>query len=217
MKRILLPVVGTVVVALVYLGVVFITRYTASREMEQAWRAREAAKNKRLVVNTGTGVRIVQFYAGSGEIARGEHVSVCYGVENARAVRLDPAIEQLEPSLNRCFSVSPQQTTTFKLTATGQDGCEVSKSFTVRVGPAQPRIVSVDLSSAGVKRGEPFTMCVQVENASSVRVEPLGWSLPASGKRICKTWFPPRTMKYTLIVSGANGRKDQEAFTVKVD
>jgi hypothetical protein len=184
--------------------------------MEQAWRAREAAKYKPLAPNTGTGVRIVQFYAGSGEIARGEHTSVCYGVENARAVRLDPAIEQLEPSSNRCFPVSPRQTTTFKLTATGQDGREVSESFTVRVGPAPPRIVSVDLSSAGVKRGETVTMCVRVENASSVRVEPVGWSLPASGTRICKTWFPPRTMKYTLTASSADGRKDQETFTVKV-
>jgi hypothetical protein len=217
MKRILLTVAGTIVLALVYLGVVFVTRYKADREMERAWRAREAAKYKRSTLSVGTGVRILQFYASSGEIARGEHATVCYGVENTRAVRLDPAIEQLEPSLNRCFSVSPRQTTTFKLTATGQDGCEVSESFTLRVGPAPPRIVSVDLSSAGVKRGEPFTMCFLVENASSVRVEPLGWSMPASSKRTCRTWIPPRTMKYTLTASSADGRKDQEAFTVKVE
>jgi hypothetical protein len=201
----------------VYLGVVFMTRYTASREMERARIAREAAKYKPLAPSAGTGVRIAQFYAGSGEIARGEHATVCYGVENARAVRLDPAIEQLEPSSNRCFSVSPRQTTTFKLTATGQDGREVSDSFTIRVGPAPPRIVSVDLSSAGVTRGQPFTMCFLVENASSVRVEPLGWSMTASNKRTCRTWIPPRTMRYTLVASSADGRKDQEQFTVKVE
>jgi hypothetical protein len=215
MNRIVLSVAGTAALALAYLAGMAVTRYTANRQWERARKALAEAKYKAAPANVGTGVRILQFYASSGEVTKGDHAIVCYGVENARAVRLDPPIEQIEPALNRCLSVSPERTTTFKLTATGKDGREVSESFTVQVTPAPPRILFVALSTREVKRGEVFTMCYGVTNASGARLDPFGWNLEPVEKN-CRMWYPVRTMKYTLTASSADGRKDQEKFTIKV-
>lgn len=211
----LLSVAGAGAVALAYIAGVAVTRYTANREWERARNAAAAAKYTAAAESPGAGVRILQFYASSGEVTKGDHAIVCYGVENARAVRIDPPVEQLEPSRNRCFSISPERTTTYKLTATGQDGREASESFTVNVVPAPPRILFVALSAREAKRGELFTMCYGVKNASDVRLDPLGWKLEPVEKN-CRMWYPVQTMKYTLTVSSPDGRKDQEKFTIKV-
>ena len=133
MKRILWYSIPGAVLALGYLAFVGLSRYTANSDLRRAERAREASKYQALPGTGGTEVKILQFYAASEEIRRGDRVIVCYGVENARAVRLDPAIEEVEPSPNRCFNAFPKRTTTFKLTATGKNGNEVSASFTVHV------------------------------------------------------------------------------------
>ncbi|MGE5648539.1 MAG: hypothetical protein ACM336_22400 [Acidobacteriota bacterium] len=159
--------------------------------------------------------RILQFYASAGEVEKGASAIVCYGVENARAVRVDPPVEQLGLSRNRCFSITPARTTTYKLIASAANGSEISESLTVRVVPAPPRILFIDLSAAEAKLGQPFTLCYGVKNASSVRLDPLGWKLEPVEKN-CRMWYPVRTLNYTLTASGAGGRKDQEKFTIKV-
>ncbi len=133
MKRILWYSVPGTVLALGYLAFVGLTRYAANSDLKRAERASEAARYKATSGSGGTDVKILQFYAARGEIRKGDRVIVCYGVENAKALRLDPAIEEVEPSPVRCFNAFPKRTTTFKLTATGKDGREVSASFTVRV------------------------------------------------------------------------------------
>jgi len=75
-------------------------------------------------------VRITQFYATKLTASQGEAVNLCYGVENASAVRLTPPIEQLRPSLSRCFPVSQMQTTTYTLSAEDQQGGTASQSIT---------------------------------------------------------------------------------------
>ena len=133
MKRILWYSIPGVVLALGYLVFVGLSRHTANSDLKRAESAREASKYQAIPASGGAGLRIVQFYAANNEIRAGDHVILCYGVENARAVRLDPPIQEVEPSPNRCFNAYPKRTTAFKLTATGKDGAEVSASFTVRV------------------------------------------------------------------------------------
>ena len=215
MKRILLSGIGAAALAIAYLAGVAVTRYKADRDLQQRLDARTAQKYRGAGANTGTDVKILQFYAGNGEVDRGDHTVVCYGVENARSVRLDPPIEQIEPSLNRCIAVTPQRTTEFKLMAAGRDGREVSEAFTVKVNPAPPRILFIDLSSGEVKRGEMLTMCYGVKNAAEVRFAPMGWKLEPREKN-CRMWYPVHTFKYTLTALSAEGRKDQETFTIRV-
>lgn len=202
-------------IALLYLGWVAATRHLANREMERARKVAPARAYKGAEEPAGTAVKLLQFYASSGEVSKGQHVIVCYGVENARSVEIDPPVQKLKPARNRCFSVTPERTTTFKLLADGLDGSQLSESFTVKVNPAPPAILFLAVSHKEIKRGEPFTLCYGVANASAVRLEPIGWSLPPVEKN-CVRSFPPQTTRFTLVASGADGRSDREKFTLKV-
>ncbi|HVX65549.1 MAG TPA: hypothetical protein VHA11_03055 [Bryobacteraceae bacterium] len=86
-----------------------------------------------VIANQGGEVRILQFYAVAGAISKGAGTNICYGVQNAREVRLTPPVEEVEPALTRCFAIAPERTTTYKLTAVGKDGREVAAEFTVKV------------------------------------------------------------------------------------
>src|SRR5512147_115709 len=78
-------------------------------------------------------VKISQFYANTGEVERGTPVTICYGVENARAVRIEPPVETLKPAVSRCFSVTPDHGATYTLIAEGSDGKTATATFRVNV------------------------------------------------------------------------------------
>jgi hypothetical protein len=118
--------------ALAYLAWVGLTRYYGNRKIERESAESEAAMYRRMVP-AGTALKITQFYASKPEIARGESTLVCYGVENARSVRIEPPIERLIPLPVKCFPYAPKRTTTLKLTAEGEKGGEASASLTVSV------------------------------------------------------------------------------------
>ncbi len=197
--------------AALYLAWVGASRFASNRPLQRA----EAAAARAPVQNEPAGLRITQFYAASGEIDRGDPVTVCYGVENARAVQLDPPVAEIEPSRNRCLPVAPERTTTFRLTASDESGNRISEAFTVKVNPAPPRIVAIDLSSQSVKRGQPVMVCVEVRNALSVRLDPPGFAFSPDAKS-CRTWIPVRPQTYTLTATGSGGRTDRERFTIRV-
>lgn len=44
--------------------------------------------------------KITHFYASPGVVPPGESFLMCYGVENARTVKLSPPVETITPSLN---------------------------------------------------------------------------------------------------------------------
>ena len=79
--------------------------------------------------------RITQFYATAPNLARGEQELLCYGVENARTVRLSPPPQELSAALARCVEVDPKSTTTYSLTAEGAAGPPAKSEVTVTVGP----------------------------------------------------------------------------------
>jgi hypothetical protein len=204
-----------VAVAVLHLGWVGFVRYDGNARAERAARVRRGVLAPPVEDENGFGLRITQFYASAGEIIRGDRVIVCYGVREARSVRLDPPVEALTPASNRCFWVRPGRTTTYRLVAEGEDGTAVTASFTVKVSPPPPRILFVSLSESEVRRGRAITICYGVENAVSARLEPVFPALIVS-PRFCLRTVAARTTKYTLIAEGADGRTDREPFTIRV-
>jgi hypothetical protein len=81
----------------------------------------------------GEQVKIIQFYSGNGAIAKGGTTQICYGVVNAKELRLDPPVEKVWPSLSRCFDVAPLKNTHYTLTAEGADRKAVSESLDITV------------------------------------------------------------------------------------
>jgi hypothetical protein len=167
-------------------------------------------------------VTILQFYPSSNQVPRGQQTLICYGVENAKSVRLEPPIEEIVPSMTRCIPYSPKASSEIKLIATGSDGSEVSKSFQIDVVAAAAGsntkksgglIVSFISSAKSVAPGQEVTLCYQTQNATSVKIQPdsSGRTLPVKG---CVTEHVSQKTQFTLVASGADGKQDQESVTV---
>lgn len=195
-----------------YLMFTYWDRAEYARRQARAVRAQQAYRQS---VAASSALKLVHFYAAPAEIVEGEHAIVCYGVLNAVGVKLDPPVEQVRPVLNRCFSVTPDKTTTYRFTATGKEGEEVSAQFTLPVNPAPPFIAMFATSERKIKRGEFFTICYGVEHATSVLLQPLGLRLPAAPKHCVKT-VPAASMKFTLIAEGDHGKTHRQTAQVVV-
>jgi hypothetical protein len=92
-------------------------------------------------------VRITQFYATELKAPKGEPVNLCYGVENDSVVRLAPPVEQLHPSLSRCFPVTQTQTITYTLIAEDKQGGTASQSITLPTTGPLPKFIDLVVNS----------------------------------------------------------------------
>ncbi|MGC1619055.1 MAG: hypothetical protein WA765_11270, partial [Candidatus Acidiferrum sp.] len=72
---------------------------------------------------------ILDFYASPKVIRRGESAQLCYGVSNAKSVKLEPQTQAVWPSLAHCVDVSPRKTTTYTLTI--EDGAAHTRSESI--------------------------------------------------------------------------------------
>jgi hypothetical protein len=159
------------------------------------------------------GVRIVNFYATAPQFARGEKELLCYGVENAKAVWLEPPRQELSAALSRCVEVDPKQTTTYTLTAQDAAGKQATQQVTVTLGAAKAKILEVKVSSLEIAKGDPVSICWKAQNAK-VAVTPLVAPQPAMPN--CVVDVPRQTTNYTVTATGAGGDQDQEKVTVRV-
>jgi hypothetical protein len=160
-------------------------------------------------------VAILHFYASPGVLTDGDKALLCYGVAKAKTVRLDPPVESLSPSLNRCIQVAPEQDTQYTLTARGDDGRTVSESVTIQMTPDPLRLPKV-LYFAGAKKDNLYSLCFGVENTVRVSVDPPVIPSMEGAPRGCFYVAPKQTTTYTLIVSGRHGATARRQVTVRV-
>ena len=71
--------------------------------------------------------------ASPAAIHRGEKTQVCYGVANAKTVKLEPQPNPVWPSYSRCVDVTPARTTTYTLIAQDAAGNTRSQAVEVKV------------------------------------------------------------------------------------
>jgi len=120
--------------AMAYVGWVMAMRRQEARNLEQKAREKQRQEAAQTFEQLG-GERfeILNFYAAPGVIRRGDTVQLCYGVSNAKAVRLDPPSGEVWPSQARCLNVAPQKTTEYTLTAEDGHGNTRTSSLTITV------------------------------------------------------------------------------------
>ena len=82
-----------VAAALLHLGWILLIRTQGPVRPNDPSRA-ESAYYRGFLENDGSAVRILQFYANTREVIEGEPAVVCYGVQNADSVRLEPPVEE---------------------------------------------------------------------------------------------------------------------------
>lgn len=166
-------------------------------------------------------VRITQFYAAETRVGAGDKTLLCYGVENAKVVRLSPPIEDVWPAVSRCFDVIPPHTTRYVLTAEDTTGQAVSQSATIEVGPAKPKLVDVSVNKLEAKAGELITLCFKARNATNYDVGGLKPVTMGAARTIvtpergCFGDHPRKTTTYVVKVTGPGG-EDSERVTVVV-
>jgi hypothetical protein len=159
--------------------------------------------------------KITQLYSSLSVVPKGGKSLVCYGVENATTVWMEPPRKELSPAQARCVEVSPERDTTYKITATNAEGKSVTGELKISVGTAPPKILNVNVSALEVKAGDLVSVCYKVENAKAVEVSPIGYHGGAKSEG-CATDQPHESKTYVVKAIGAGGEKDEEKVTVKV-
>lgn len=127
-----------IAVAALFVMWIFFSRWWQNRSIEH--REREAAAEKQRADDRATldqmggkELAIQTFYASPAEIRSGQPVQLCYGVANAKTVKLEPQSNPVWPSYSRCVNDSPTKTTTYTLTIADAAGNTKSQSLTVQV------------------------------------------------------------------------------------
>jgi hypothetical protein len=119
-------------VAAIYVAGVFYSRWQDNQAVTEREAAAQREKDQEAVdFMNGNRFDILNFYAAPGVIHRGDSTDLCYGVSNAKTVKLEPAVAEVWPSYSRCVRVSPRKNTSYTLTAT--DAAGHSKSSTVEI------------------------------------------------------------------------------------
>lgn len=76
--------------------------------------------------------RIVEVRVSSLDVAPGTPVSICYKVENASSVRIEPPLPPMNTNPH-CAVAEPRRTTTYTVTAIGSGGARDEERVTVKV------------------------------------------------------------------------------------
>ena len=117
---------------------IFFSRWHENRSAESHAKEEKAQKQREEDRQTlermgGNELAIQNFYALPAEIRRGQSVKLCYGVANAKTVKLEPQSNPVWPSYARCVDVTPTKTTTYTLTIADAAGNIKTQSLEVKV------------------------------------------------------------------------------------
>ena len=123
-----------ILIAAIYVGWIFYSRWNDDQEANRARVEKQRAAAQQTLDQLGGGqFKILNFYAVPGAVKRGDSATVCYGVSEAKAVRIEPKVEELHPAISHCLQVTPKKTTEYTLTAEDGKGHTTTQSFTIQV------------------------------------------------------------------------------------
>ncbi len=135
LARKMVPITSAVVVLVfLYVGWVFYSRHRDARDQDELARAKEA-ENAKFTVDKygGDRAKILAFSLSSGAIHAGQPVQICYGVANAKSVKIEPPVGEVWPSMSRCLETKPKKDTTYILTVQDQAGHTDSAQLEIKV------------------------------------------------------------------------------------
>ena len=124
------------VLALLYVAWTFYSRHQREKEAAAAIEKKQQdAQKKEADMIFGSGeVKFLTFSASNGHLKRGATTRLCYGVVNAKTLKIEPQIgEEVKPTSLHCADISPKTTTTYTITGVNAQGQSNSASLTVQV------------------------------------------------------------------------------------
>jgi hypothetical protein len=222
LRRAQVPLTVAMVIAVAYLGYVLLARHSNGRRWAVPRSVTPSEAQARFdATYGGTAVKILQFYVRDGIITEDQSTLLCYGVLNARSVRIDPPVEGVSPALSNCVEIQPEHDTRYTMTVEGKDGRSLSAAVTVVVKPDPeqiPAITAFQVVKHREERGRHyFTIAFRFRNARQVSIDPPVFS-PLENSAPWGQWMvaPETTTTYTLTVTGKKGRKASKKLTVEV-
>ncbi len=129
---------AALLIVLCYVGWIFYSRWHENHAINEEVTAERKEKDQRDAAATveslgGSEFKIISFYASPGEIHRGDTVTMCYGVSNAKSVTVDPPVGEVWPSVSRCMQIAPKKTTKYTFTADDGKGSTKTAELTIVV------------------------------------------------------------------------------------
>jgi hypothetical protein len=185
-------------------GEVYVFRLTVRNESGLS-----ASARTRITTRAEERVQILLFAANPQQIQSGQSSQLSWRVLNATEVTISEIGKVAESGTS---TVSPTQTTTYKLTARNGNS-EENATATVVVQQAQTRIFGCFVTPTNITAGEAATINFQTENATSVSVTPNVGPVGTSGSFVVN---PTETTTYTLTASGPNNATSTCSVTVTV-
>ncbi len=163
-----------------------------------------------VTVTAGALPRIIQFSAIPGRIDQGQTSTLLWLVENATSVNITNIGNV---GISGSQDVTPQQTTTYTITATNAVG-SVTAVATVNVNVVPPAKITSFTATPPVSPspGSPVVLQCLADNATSITMNGI---LFLPGTATYKV-YPTVDTTYTCIATGAKGNTDTQTVTVKV-
>src|ERR1035438_8015623 len=109
--RKLLPYTTAALIAVALLtGWTLWSRRQANEDAVQAQKQKEAQQDEAVVHALGdNSLKILSFYASPAAVRAGQKALVCYGVSNAKEVKIEPPLDGVGVSLSRCLETHPRK------------------------------------------------------------------------------------------------------------
>lgn len=178
---------------------------------------KEASADK--VIDVIRSPKIVEFSVRPQRITRGASVSVCFKVENASSVDIQPEVAKSRAAED-CVQQRPRVTTTYVITAFNDAGLKSQpRQDTVTVDEPPPlkhaRILFFKASSQQINQGETIELCYGVADANTTAISPPGREVP-SVENNCIKHRPRESGTYTLKTTGEDNKTETQELRVVV-
>ena len=154
--------------------------------------------------------RIASFSVTPTTIPPNSQAQLCYEVENAQSVRIEPNVGERKAASKECINVTPSATLTYTLTAFAANGKSTTQqaTLTVESAPTPPQVHPADIAYFAVERSAgnnpQLRLCYEVHNASHAEIDNNIGEVKLN-QRDCRTITPPQTTTYTISATGPDG------------
>jgi hypothetical protein len=171
-------------------------------------------------INVIRSPKIVEFTVRPQRITRGGSVSLCFKVENASRVDIEPEVAKSRAAED-CVQQRPRATTTYIITAFNDAGLKSQpRQETVTVDEPPPlkhaRILFFKASLQQIKQGATIDLCYGVADANTTTISPPGREVP-SIENNCIKHRPRESGTYILKTTGEDNKTETQELRVVVE